>query len=97
MLARAWQDIKAAAFYDDTTAKWFKSHLTAKGKEMKAIRALMLVLTLSVCAYAGEMECDRTGNMPNDKAGWMETGKTSTIDPVTATALQFLQSLLPLF
>jgi hypothetical protein len=62
---------------------------------MKAIRALMLVLALSVCAYAGDIECDRTGNMPTDKAGDMYGGKT--IDPVTATALQLLQSLLPLF
>jgi hypothetical protein len=113
MLARAWQDIKAAVFIEDTMAKWFKSHLTAKGKEMKGIRALMLVLALSACAYGGEMENDRTGNIPNDKAGWMEsdktgemecdrtgdmeTGKTNAIDPVTATAWQLLQSLLPLF
>jgi hypothetical protein len=57
----------------------------------------MLVLTLSVCAYAGEMECDKSGNIPTDKAGWMECDKTSAIDPVAATAFQLLQSLLPLF
>jgi hypothetical protein len=64
---------------------------------MKAIRALMLVLALSVCAYAGDIECDRTGNMPNERAGIMETDKTNAIDPVTDIALQFLQSVLPLF
>jgi hypothetical protein len=62
---------------------------------MKAIRALMLVLAISVSAYAGEIECDRTGNMPTDKTGDMHAGKT--IDPVTEIALQVLQSVLPLF
>ncbi len=98
MLAREQQDIKAAVFIADTAAKWFKSHLTAKGKEMKAIRALMLVLVLSVCAYAdGNMETDRSGNMETDKTGNMQAAKTSAIDPVMETALQLLQSLLPLF
>lgn len=91
---------------------------------MKALRALLLVLALSVCAFAdGNIPCDRDGNisidrtgimpngrageMPNDKAGeipngkdgWMETGKTGDIpnDLVTATALQLLQSIMPLF
>jgi hypothetical protein len=62
-------------------------------------------VALSVCAYAGEMETDRTGNMETDKTGWMETGKTgnmecdktNSVDPVTEAALQLLQSLLPLF
>lgn len=64
---------------------------------MKVLRALLLVLALSVSASAGWMECGRTGNMPNDKAGEMETDKTSAIDPVTEIALQILQSVLPLF
>ena len=64
--------------------------------EMKTIRALMLILALSVCAYAGEIECDRTGVMENDKTGDMSAGKTSASDPVTAITLQLLQSVLPL-
>jgi hypothetical protein len=62
---------------------------------MKAIRALLLVLALSVSAQAGWMECGRTGDMPNGKAGEMENDKT--IHPVTEIALQILQSLMPLF
>lgn len=71
----------------------------AKGKNaMKAIRALLLVLALSVSTSAGEMECDKTGNQGNGgRVGLMPNDKTSTIDPVTATALQLLQSILPLF
>ncbi len=74
---------------------------------MKAIRALFLVLTLSVCAYAGNMDNGRAGNMDNGKtgnipcgkAGWMDNGKTGDMpnDFITATALQLLQSVLPLF
>ncbi len=56
---------------------------------MKALKALLLVLALSVSASAGWMECGRTGNMESDK--------TSAIDPVTEIALQLLQSVLPLF
>ena len=62
---------------------------------MKALRALMLVLAISVSAQAGWMECGRAEEMPNDKAGDMDNGKT--VDPVTETALQLLQSILPLF
>ena len=65
---------------------------------MKAIRALLLVLALSVSAYAGIMECDKTGNpSPSGRAGEMENDKTSVIEPVTDIALQILQSVLPLF
>jgi hypothetical protein len=64
---------------------------------MKAIRALMLMLALSLCAYAGEMPCERTGNMPNERAGVMPNDKTSAVDPVTDIALRVLQSVLPLF
>lgn len=64
---------------------------------MKTIRALLLVLTVSVCAYAGEMECDRTGNMETDKTGDIHAGKASAVDPVKDIALQVLQSVLPLF
>ncbi|HEY0545424.1 MAG TPA: hypothetical protein VGC91_08625 [Pyrinomonadaceae bacterium] len=65
---------------------------------MKTIRALMLVLALSVCAYAdGNMPNEKTGNMPNERAGIMPNEKTSAVDPVTDIALQLLQSVLPLF
>jgi hypothetical protein len=64
---------------------------------MKVLRALLLVLALSVCAFAGEMECDRTGIMETDKAGDMSAGKARAIDPITEVALQLLQSVLPLF
>jgi hypothetical protein len=64
---------------------------------MKAFRALLLVLALSVCSYAGEMPCGRDGNIPNDKTGVMPNDRAGAIDPVTATALQLLQSILPLF
>jgi hypothetical protein len=83
----------------------------AKGKNvMKALRALMLVLALCVCTYAGDMPNGATGNMPNDVAGNMptvvagnmETGVAGNIpcdaaDPVTEIALNILQSVLPLF
>jgi hypothetical protein len=65
---------------------------------MKAIRALLLVLTISVSAYAGEMECGRTGEIPNDKTGDMDAGgRIAATDPVTEIGLQVLQSMLPLF
>lgn len=64
---------------------------------MKAIRALMLMLALSVCAYAGVMPNELTGNMPCERTGEMPCEKTSAVDPVTEIALQLLQSVLPLF
>jgi hypothetical protein len=57
---------------------------------MKALRALMLVLVLSVCTYAD-------GNMDNGRTGNMDNGKTTITDSVAVTALQLLQSVLPLF
>jgi hypothetical protein len=64
---------------------------------MKAIRALMLVLALSVCAYAGDMPNGRAGDMPNDKTGEMDNGKTTPTDSITESVLLVLQSVLPLF
>jgi hypothetical protein len=64
---------------------------------MKAVRALLLILAIFVSAYAGEMECGRSGNMPTDKAGVMETDKTSAMHPVTEIALYLLQSVLTPF
>jgi hypothetical protein len=73
-----------------------ESHEHERENEMKVLRVLLLVLTLSVCTYAGDMPFGRAGNMPNDKTGDMPCGKTSAVDPVTEIALQLLQSLLPL-
>jgi hypothetical protein len=72
---------------------------------MKVLRALMLVLALSVSASAGWMDngragnmpCEKTGDMPNEKTGIMPNEKTTPVDPVTEIALQVLQSMLPLF
>ena len=65
---------------------------------MKALRALLLVLALSVCAYAGNIECDKTGDMPNGVPGDQTNGgRMAVTDPVTEIALQLLQSVLPLF
>jgi hypothetical protein len=74
--------------------------------EMKALRALIIMLALSVCASAGDMPCEKTGDMPNDVAGEMHTGRTGEMDngktgdmpnEVTEIALNFLHSMLPLF
>ena len=62
---------------------------------MKILRALMLVLTLSVCAYAdGNMPygSPSPGNMDNGVAGNMPNGVTTDGDMdngVTATPTQF--------
>jgi hypothetical protein len=69
---------------------------------MKALRASILVLALSVCAYAGDMPTCLTGNMPagvagnmaNDVAGNMEN---DAADPITEIALNLVQSVLSLF
>jgi hypothetical protein len=44
--------------------------------KMKALRALIIMLALSVCASAGEMPCGTTGEMENDVAGEIHTDKT---------------------
>lgn len=77
---------------------------------MKALRALMLVLTLSVCAYAGDMDNGRPASGP------MDNGVTASPTPATAegsdssianapaaetliteVALSLLQSILSVF
>lgn len=75
---------------------------------MKALRALMLVLALSVCAYAGNMgngaiEPPPPTTAPAVAPGTggdkvipeLDTGVAST-DPVTEIALNLLQSVLSL-
>ncbi len=77
---------------------------------MKALRALMLVLTVSVCAYAGGMDNGRTP-MPTptpeptssmtESAGDESAGAVSgapAADPlITEVALTLLQSILSVF
>ncbi|MGH9969536.1 MAG: hypothetical protein ACREBG_17310 [Pyrinomonadaceae bacterium] len=64
---------------------------------MKVIRALLIVLAISVCAFAGDMPNDKDGNMPNERAGEMPNEKTGITDPLEEIALHLLQSVLPLF
>lgn len=54
---------------------------------MKALRALLLVLAISVCVYAGEIPCDRTGEMRNDVAGVMDNGKAGEMYTDVLTAM----------
>lgn len=54
---------------------------------MKALRALMLAMAISVCAYAGVM--------PNGAAGDMDNVATETA--VTEAILSLLQSVLSAF
>ncbi len=73
---------------------------------MKALRALLLVLTLSVSAYAdgnipfgrdGNIPFGKDGDIPCGKAGEMPFGNAGTNDLSTEIALYLLQSVLPLF
>ena len=73
---------------------------------MKALRALMIVLALSVYAFAGEMHTGRTGEMDNGKSGEMHTDLAGEIhtdkagdmpNEVTEMAFHLLHSMLPLF
>lgn len=66
---------------------------------MKTLRALMLVLALSVCVYAGEIPNGVTGEIPNGVAGNVSTTgnmPTDATDPITEVAITLLQSLLSL-
>lgn len=64
---------------------------------MRMLRALMLLLILSGFVYAGEMPNEFAGNMPCEVVGEMPTDKAATSDGITATVLQLMQSVLPLF
>ena len=75
---------------------------------MKALRALILVLALSVCVYAdGNMPNGITitppppsasGNMPNGIDGDMGSGTSTTTEPaITEAVLSLLQSVLSVF
>jgi hypothetical protein len=77
---------------------------------MKALRALMLVLTLSVCAYAGDMDNGRspdptptpdpTGNTtaPAGDEPTAATGDAPAEEPSsTEVTLSVLESILSLF
>ena len=66
---------------------------------MKSFRALLLILALSVCTFAGDMPNGKDGNQGSGgQAGDMPCGKVGEIpdDLVTVTILQLLQSVLPL-
>jgi hypothetical protein len=78
-------------------ASWLNPINSEREGEMKAFRVLLLVLTLSVCTYAGEMDNGRAGDMPYGKDGNIPCDKTGTPDVVTTITLQLLQSVLPLF
>ena len=69
---------------------------------MKILRASILVLALSVCAYAGEMPNLSPGTPPpTQAAGEMDNGVSAnapaTGSTVTAVALSVLQSALSVF
>ena len=77
---------------------------------MKALRALMLVLTLSVCAYAGGMDNGRspmptptpepTGSMTElagDEPAGTISGAPAAEPSITEVALSLLQSILAVF
>lgn len=75
---------------------------------MKALRASLLVLALSVCAYAdGNMDNGKAGappppsaagDIPNGVAGNMDNGASATTEPtVTEAILSLLQSVLSAF
>jgi hypothetical protein len=58
---------------------------------MKVVRALMLVLALSVSAFAGNIPCDKDGNQGNG-------GRAAEMPHIaTEIALHLLRSVLPLF
>lgn len=67
---------------------------------MKTLRqlfaVLMLTLTLTFSAFAGEMSTGRTGEMSTPKTGEMTTGITVT-DIAVKTALSLYQSMLVVF
>jgi hypothetical protein len=99
MLARIWQAHQSRRIRVRCDGEVVGIPRKAKGKSaMKAIRVLLLVLAISVSAYAGEMETDRTGDMPCGITGDMGNGgRTAVTDPVIETAMQILQSLSLLF
>lgn len=61
---------------------------------MKALRALMLTLAVSVCAYAGDMPNGITGSTPVGVAGDMTNGVADPITEITITLLQSVLSLI---
>lgn len=64
--------------------------VTKRSPKMKRIRVSLLVLALSVCAYAGEMP-----NMPPTPPP--PSSSAEAVDPVTDAALSLLQAVLSLF
>lgn len=77
---------------------------------MKILRVLLLVLTLSVCAYAGDMPnlgpsapppAQAAGDMDNGVAGNMDNGisadSQTTETTITDIAFSLIQSVLSIF
>lgn len=61
---------------------------------MKALRALMLVLGLSVCAYAGNMANDFAAPPPPPPSATIESENTASTDLVAEITVNLLQSVL---
>lgn len=99
MLAKIWQAHRSRRIRERCDGEIVGIPLKRREENaMKAIRALLLVLAISVSAYAGEMENDRTGEMPNGVAGDQGNGgRVIVTDAVTEAALQLLQSMSLLF
>jgi hypothetical protein len=62
---------------------------------MRAFRALLLVLAISTCAYAGNIPYGRDGNIPYGKAGEIPNPKAGTTDLRAEIALYLLSALTP--
>ena len=74
-------------------ANLFNFYQNEKGNVMKVLRASILVLVLSVCAYAGNMENDFATPPPPPPAA----PEAVTGDLVTEITLNLVQSVLSLF
>jgi hypothetical protein len=63
---------------------------------MKALRALMLMLVLSVCAYAGNMANDFAAPPPPPSSATVGSEEATSTDLVTEITLNLLHSVLSL-
>jgi hypothetical protein len=63
---------------------------------MKTLRALMLVLVLSACTYAGDMPMGVIDPPPPAPGAAAQIG-TGDTDPITEIAVNLFQSVLSLF
>jgi hypothetical protein len=93
-LQKCGKDAEAATLQENVTATLFKFHQKAKGKGMKALRALVLTLAVSVCAYAGDMPNGIAESAPVSVAGDMPNGVANQITEITITLIQSVLSLI---